>query len=102
MKVTLAKHGGMAAAIQARLPPRVVDAEALPQPAAAELRQLVAAAEGAHAAQATPPGRGADMMTYVITVEDDGRTSVLRQSDAGMSPAFAALLEWIERRASTK
>ena len=41
-----------------------------------------------------------DAMGYTITVEDDGQPPlVLRGSDAGMSDAFAALLEWLEAHA---
>ncbi|MGH3479660.1 MAG: protealysin inhibitor emfourin, partial [Nocardioidaceae bacterium] len=44
MRVTLATHGGLAAAINLRRPPRVVDADTLTEPDAKELTQLVAAA----------------------------------------------------------
>ena len=47
MRVTLAKHGGMPAAINLRLPPRVVDTDALPKGTAEELVRLVAAAKAA-------------------------------------------------------
>jgi hypothetical protein len=35
-------------------------------------------------------------MSYTITVKDGGRTTVLKQSDTTMSPAFSALLNWLE------
>ncbi|MFI6768097.1 protealysin inhibitor emfourin [Streptomyces sp. NPDC050355] len=95
MKVTLARHGGQAAAILLRLPPKVLDTDALPKNAAAELAQLVAAA--APAAEKDRPGRARDAMSYTITVEDGGRSTVLAQSDTTMSPAFAALLGWLEK-----
>ena len=98
MKVTLATHGGQAAAINLRLPPRVIDAEALPEDAARELAQLVAAAKAAPPAGEQASGRARDAMSYTITVEDDGRSVDLVQSDTTMSPAFAALLSWLERR----
>ena len=60
MKVSLAKHGGMAAAINLRLPPRVVDSDALPKAAAEESIRLAAAAKAAPAATEEKPGRGAD------------------------------------------
>ena len=53
MRVTLATHGGLAAAINMRLPPQVVDTETLPGPAAVELSRLVAAAK---AVNASPEG----------------------------------------------
>ncbi|MFI2367553.1 protealysin inhibitor emfourin [Streptomyces sp. NPDC018833] len=94
MKVTLATHGGQAAAIHLRLPPKVLDADALPKNAAAELSQLVAAA--VPVAEEDRPGRARDAMSYTITVEEGGRSTVLTGSDATMSPAFAALLSWLE------
>jgi hypothetical protein len=97
MKVTLSKHGGWAAGIQLGAVPRVIEATALPAPAAADLARLASAAEASPAVDAKAASRGGDIGTYSITIEHGGRTAVLRQSDTTMSPAFAALLEWIER-----
>ncbi|MEU9176166.1 protealysin inhibitor emfourin [Streptomyces sp. NPDC048550] len=93
MKVTLESYGGLAAAIRRR--PAVLDTAALPENAAAELTQLVAAA-------VTMPvegraDRARDAMTYTITMEDEGQATVLEQSDAAMSPAFATLLTWLKK-----
>lgn len=95
MKITLALHGGLAAGIRLNRPPRQVDAAALPSEAAAELARLVAAAQGA-AAPAETPKSAPDAMSYTITIEDGGRQTVLKQSDTAMSPAFAALLSWLQ------
>lgn len=94
MKVTLVKHGGLAAGI--RRPPRVVNGDALPKSAASELARLVAAAKAAPVAADEGPGRGRDVMGYTILVENGGAPTVLSQSDTNMSPAFADLLQWIE------
>ncbi|MEU9453797.1 protealysin inhibitor emfourin [Streptomyces sp. NPDC048277] len=97
MKVTLVTHGGQAAGINLRLPPRTLDSGTLPSDAAAELARLVAAAVP-EAGKERPHGRPApDAMSYTITVEDGGRTTVLTQSDTTMSPAFAALLGRLEQ-----
>ncbi|NEA62825.1 protealysin inhibitor emfourin [Streptomyces sp. SID12488] len=97
MRVTLAKHGGQAAAIQLRLPLKELDTDSLPGNAAAELARLVAAV--VPVAEEHRPGRARDAMSYTITVEEDGRSAtVLNQSDTTMSPGFAALLRWIESR----
>jgi predicted RNA-binding protein YlxR (DUF448 family) len=101
MKVSLAKHGGMAAAINLRLPPRVVDSDALPKAAAEELIRLAAAAKAAPAATEEKPGRGADVMAYTITIEEGGTRTVLKQSDTAMSPAFDALRSWLEKHSVT-
>lgn len=93
MKVTLATHGGLAAAVDHRLPPKVLDTEALPENAATELTRLVAAAVPTPTVD--QPGGARDVMSYTITVEDGGRVTVLKQSDAAMTPAFAALLSWL-------
>ncbi|WP_327696073.1 protealysin inhibitor emfourin [Streptomyces sp. NBC_00459] len=96
MRVTLAKHGGQAAAIQRRLPPKELDSDALSANDAAELARLVAAA-AVPAAEVDRSGRARDAMSYTITVEEGGRsTTVLTQSDTTMSPGFAALLRWLE------
>jgi hypothetical protein len=99
MRVTLATHGGQAAAIRLRLPPEVLDSDLLPANAAAELAELVAAVgptPGLAAGEERPPGPARDTMSYTITVEDDGRTSVITQADTTMTPQFAALLDWLE------
>ena len=97
MKLTLAKHGGLAAGL--RLPPIIVDAAGLPGAAAGELSRLVAAAIAAPAVDEAVPGRARDQMSYTLTVEADGHPTILKQSDTTMSPAFAALLDWLQKRA---
>ncbi|HEV8175229.1 MAG TPA: protealysin inhibitor emfourin [Actinoplanes sp.] len=99
MRVTLAVHGGLAAAINLRRPPRVVDTEALPADQAQELSRLVDAATRAHSHQpagAVPTG---DAMSYTITVERAGASSVLTGSDNAASPEFTDLLAWLEANA---
>ncbi|GAB7110078.1 hypothetical protein JCM4814A_83930 [Streptomyces phaeofaciens JCM 4814] len=97
MKVTWATHGGQAAGIRLSLPPKALDTDALPANAAAELAELVAAA--VPVAEEERPSRARDAMSYTITVEDGGRSTVLTRSDATMTPAFAALLDWLEEHA---
>ncbi|MEY2242283.1 protealysin inhibitor emfourin [Streptomyces sp. BF23-18] len=93
MRVTWEAQGGQAAAIRLGLPPKVLDTDALPESAAGELNRLVAAVEAGH----DRPSRARDAMSYTITVEDGGRSTALTQSEAAMSPAFAALLGWLEK-----
>jgi len=95
MKVTLATHGGQAAAINLRLPPEVLDTAVLPDDAVAELTRLVAAAVSTPEEE-DRSGRVRDAMSYTIRVEDGGRSTVLTQWDAAMSSEFAALLTWLE------
>jgi emfourin len=95
MKITLAPHGGLAAGLRLSRPPRQLDADALPPDTAAELARLVTAAKAAGVA-ADNPRPVPDAMSYTITIEDGGRQTVLKQSDTAMSPAFAALLTWIQ------
>jgi hypothetical protein len=98
MKVTLEQHGGLAAGVRRR--PRVVETGALAPEAAGELARLAAEAKAAPAPGGSGARRAPDAMGYTITVEDDGQPPlVLRGSDAGMSDAFAALLEWLEAHA---
>jgi hypothetical protein len=101
MKITLTPHGGLAAGVRLRRPPRQLDGDALPAETAAELARLVAAAQAA-AAPAETPRPVPDEMSYTIAIEDGGRQTVLKQSDTTMSPAFAALLTWLESHLATK
>jgi hypothetical protein len=96
MKVTLEKHGGLAAGI--RRQPISIDATSLDPHAKTELTHLVEAV-----ANAGPPAtahdqleRIPDAMSYVITVEKEGDKQVFRQSDLKMHPTFADLLDWLE------
>jgi hypothetical protein len=101
MKVSLMKHGGLAAAT--RRPPVLVDSSTLPGPAAAELARLVAAAKAEPAVKEEKPGRARDAISYTITLEqDDVASTIIRQSDTTMSASFAALLEWLERHHAGK
>jgi hypothetical protein len=102
MKITLAKHGGLAAGI--RQLPRVVNSSALPEKAVAELAGLIAAAKAEPPPVDDKPGRARDAMSYTITVEEaeTGEPIVLRESDAGMTSSFAALLDWIHDQSSGK
>jgi hypothetical protein len=96
MKVSFTQHGGMAAGINLRLPPKTVDTAMLGAREAKELERLVDAALAAP----SPPARskGArDAQSYRITVEKDGRETVLTQSDDALSDEFAKLLGWLQR-----
>jgi hypothetical protein len=95
MRVVLATHGGQAAAINMRLPPRVLDSDRLPPEAAAELRELVAAARAEEAPEKAENAR--DAMSYTVTVDDGGESATITASDTAMSPAFAALLSWLQK-----
>ncbi|AEV83534.1 hypothetical protein ACWT_2907 [Actinoplanes sp. SE50] len=97
MRVSLASHGGMAAAITSRLPPRVLDADRLPRDAAQELRRLVAAAT-ADPGGAAPSPRARDAMTYTVTIDDGPRSTTLTASDTTMSAAFGELVAWLDQR----
>jgi hypothetical protein len=37
-------------------------------------------------------------MSYTITVQDDGRETVLSQSDTTMAADFGKLLAWLQRQ----
>ena len=99
MKITLAQHGGFAAGI--RRPPAVLDTSALSSESASEMERLVKAAAGK-----SPPAKASarlrDAIGYTITVDHDGETTVLKASDGAMNPAFAALLDGLEKNAGRK
>jgi hypothetical protein len=96
MKITLAQHGGQAAGINLNRPAQVIDSAALEEPKAAELQDLVAAATSAPASVASS-GKARDQMSYTITIQDQGRETVLSQSDTTMSADFGKLLAWLQR-----
>jgi len=95
MKITLAQHGGHLAAFNRERPPQMIDSAALEKPEAAELEGLAAAAASAPARIAS--GKARDEMSYTITIEDQGRETVLSQSDTTMSEEFSKLLGWLRR-----
>ncbi|SEB98105.1 hypothetical protein SAMN05216532_0092 [Streptomyces sp. 2231.1] len=95
MKVTLETYGGLAAVTDLRRPPKVLDTDDLPETAAAELSDLLAAAVAMPLDEQA--GRARDAMSYAITVEDGDRLTALEQSDAAMTPAFASLLTWLKK-----
>lgn len=98
MKVTLVKHGGIAAGI--RHPPHMIDSADLSGEPAAELARLVAATRAAPAPTGDALERARDAMSYTLTLEDDdGGQTVMRQSDVAMTAPFASLLDWIRRHA---
>jgi hypothetical protein len=96
MKISLAQHGGQAAGINLNRPPKVIDSAALDEPKAAELKGLVAAATSTPSSAASS-GKARDEMSYTITLQDQGRETVLSQSDTTMSADFAKLLAWLQR-----
>jgi hypothetical protein len=97
MKITLAQHGGQAAAINLSRPPQVIDSAALDESDAAELKGLVTAAV-AMPSSAERSGKARGEMSYTITIQDQGRETVLKESDTTRSPDFGKLLLWLQRR----
>jgi hypothetical protein len=97
MKITLTKHGGFAAGMFR--PPSIVASSTLAAADAAELSRLVMAVKMAPIERGEEPGQARDAMSYTMTIEEDGaETTVITQSDINMSPAFADLIQWIDRR----
>jgi hypothetical protein len=96
MKISLAQHGGHMAAFNRARPPQVIDSAALDQPNAAEIEGLAAAAASAPPKTASS-GKARDEMSYTITIENQGRETVLSQSDTTMSEEFSKLLAWLRR-----
>jgi hypothetical protein len=96
MKVTLAKHGGWQASL--RRPPLVVDGASLTPEEADELARLVAAAKAVANAPDKRSASAPEAMKYIVTVEHDGEPILLRQTDTNLTPAFAALMTWIEHQ----
>lgn len=98
MMVSLTKHGGIGAI---RWPARSIDTSNLSPDAVADLERLIKAAEAEASGAPEASARGRDTMSYAVTIEERGRSRVLRRSDATLTPAFAALVDWIERMSSS-
>jgi hypothetical protein len=97
MRISLAKHGGLAAGMLLGCPPRVLDTSTLPPAAADELARLVEVVSATPEATELGSRQARDAMSYTITVEDSGHRTVLKRSDTDMSPAFGKLLASLER-----
>jgi hypothetical protein len=98
VKVTLDRSGGLLVT----QPPAVISADELSVAERAHLEEIVEAAERACQASPEKPIRGADMRSYTITIERDGKQQVLRRSDADMVQPYADLKNWIEAKARAK
>ena len=98
MKVTLEKYGGFAAM---RRSPIVVDAAKLPENEQAELQGLVAAVREAPPVLTAANEQLRDAMSYRISIDDDGATSVHQAADTAVPESFKRLMQWVERHAGT-
>jgi len=63
---------------------------------------LVTEGDGALLLDVAREARGADLMSYTISVDDGDRSFVLKRSDSGMQGAFASLLDWLQAHLSAK
>jgi hypothetical protein len=95
---SLATHGGLAAGLRLGGRPLVLDGARLSEVDAGTLGDLVEAARAEPDPERT--WSAPDAMSYTVTVEDDSGTGVLRRSDDAMTPAFAALLDWLNGHGS--
>ena len=98
MRITLQKYGGLAAGI--RRAPLSLEGAALDEDTATKLSRLVESA--VRSSPPAPSQAAPDEMSYTISIDDGENVIVLRQSDTSMTPAFAALLDWLEQHFSSK
>ena len=102
MKISLATSGGQAAGVYLRKPPLVLEVEALAVKEKAELLRRLAAAAAEAKGHVAREARGADLMSYTISVDDGDRSFVLKRSDSDMPSAFANLLDWLRAHLAKK
>ena len=102
MKISLATSGGQAAGVYLRKPPLVLEVEKLAAAEKAELLRRLAAAAAEAKSHVAREARGADLMSYTISVDDGDRSFVLKRSDSGMQGGFASLLDWLQAHLSAK
>lgn len=78
--------------------PITLDVEELPPPEARSVKELVQASHFfQQESQETPP-RGADMQTYVLTVEDAGNSHTVTLCDPITDPELRALVEYLQSK----
>ena len=94
MKITYHIEGGIAH-FPGLARPRVIDCDALPKDDATALRKL-----GEKALAAAPvvktPARGADMRTFVVTIDDGRQSRTLSIVEPAADPSLAALIEKLQ------
>jgi hypothetical protein len=95
LKATLREFGGPIDPTGRRA--QAVDTNSMSREMADEFARLAAAAKAQQPLADTTAGQARDMMTYSITIEDDGPPIVLKQSDASRTQAFIDLQAWIKR-----
>lgn len=92
MQIQFSIDGGFAA-IPGLARPVTIDVDSLPAAAAGALRAAVAKTDYFARAEAAPAAAGAaDMRTYVVTVDDGGRSRTLRIPESDHDPDLAALV----------
>jgi hypothetical protein len=96
MRISVARHGGLAAGTLLGRAPDVLDADALADDERKELGRLIDAARGAPPPE-PGPGRTRDGMSYTITVDEQGGRTTLKATDTSLSPAIEALLSFVDR-----
>jgi hypothetical protein len=88
MRMTLQTHGGLAAI---RRKPVSLDTGSLEPGQAKSVENLVRTLLATASAPSGEPLP--DAMSYTLTVEDDGKTAVVKQRDGGITPEFERLLD---------
>ncbi|MEO8936969.1 MAG: protealysin inhibitor emfourin [Burkholderiaceae bacterium] len=78
--------------------PVTIDVDSLPAAEAATLRAAVAKADFFGRAEPAVAGGGADTQTYVVAIDDGGRTRTLRIPESDHDPDLAALVGLLDER----
>lgn len=96
MRIRFKRSGGVAGNVNYSAPPLEVDTDELPADRAEELRRLVEEARPSGRRGRTKSRAAArDELGYELTVEDGGRSHVIR-GDETASEAVSNLVEWLE------
>ena len=94
MRITLSTRGGQLPMFKQS---RSIDIDTDADPAAKkQVESLVTAARNQQPTEEVKPAP--DGGGYTIKIEGAGEPTVLRGSDANMTPQFSELLEWVEQR----
>jgi hypothetical protein len=94
MKIELRQSGGVAGIIR---PTRTIDTDTLPEAEASRWRDLVAAADFFRLPTSIAAGPRRDAFTYVVTVEEQGRSHTVQTQQGADFPALDRLIEQLRQ-----
>jgi hypothetical protein len=94
VKIEFRQSGGVAGIVR---PPKIIDTDALPAAEANRWHDLVAAADFFQLPSALPGSPHPDAFSYVVTIEQGGRSHTVQARQGDGTSALDQLLEHLRR-----